>query len=118
MNAMFDIGYLAGGSQYWGPNKGEVIVNTVVRKGYGWQCRNVGQLLENFTFETAEQSLGMKYVMNDGMKDVAAGKKLIRKNPELLDRWFGRSGNYRTGGVMTASGDERAHAVIAEALEM
>ncbi len=116
MNILYNIRYLAGGEKYWGPDKGEVIVDTVARKGYAWACPNVGQFLKNYTWKPKEQSLIMKYAMVDKMDDLAAGKKIIRDNPDLLKRWFERSGIYETGGIRTADGKKNAYGVIAQAL--
>ncbi len=116
MNIMYHIRYLSGGTKYWGPNKGQVTVNTLARAGYAWACPNVGQFLENYDWTPKEQSQIMDWNMNHDTKPLAAGKRLIRENPKLLQRWFGRSGNYQTGGVTTADGKHPAAAVIAHAL--
>jgi len=92
MNINHDMEYLAGGAQYWGPNKGEVIVNTVTPTGFAWACQNIGQFLDNYDWTVEEQSLAMGYVNNDGMEPLEAGKKVIRKNPQMIERWFARSG--------------------------
>jgi len=116
MNVMYDIRYLSGGADYWGPNKGEVIVDTVARKGYIWACPNIGQFLDNYDFTVKEQSTIMDYHANKDMDYLDAEKKLIRDNPELLDRWFNRSGIYQTGRIKTADGEHNARDVIAKAL--
>ncbi len=116
MNVMYDIRYLAGGAKYWGPNKGEVIVNTLARTGYAWDCPNVGQFLDNYKWTPKEQSAAMAYVLNDKMDYLDAGKKLIREHPDLLERWFDQSGIYQTGGITTADGKKAAREVVAHAL--
>lgn len=116
MNINYDLEYLSGGEQYWGPNKGEVIVNTVTQAGYAWACPNVGQFLDNYDWTVEEQSLGMGYVNNEDMEPLAAGKKVIRQNPEMLERWFGQSGIYQTGGITKADGEGDPAAVISKQL--
>ncbi|MEF8834249.1 MAG: ABC transporter substrate-binding protein [Halofilum sp. (in: g-proteobacteria)] len=116
MNINHDMEYLAGGEDYWGPNKGEVIVNTVTPTGFAWACSNAGQFLDNYDWTVEEQSLAMGYVNNDGMEPLEAGKKVIRENPQMIERWFGRSGIYQTGGVRSADGENNAEATISEAL--
>lgn len=116
MNINHDLEYLAGGEAYWGPNKGEVIVNTVTRPGFAWACPNVGQFLDNYDWTVEEQSLAMGYVNNDDMDPLAAGKRVIRENPAMLERWFGRSGIYQTGGIRQADGEGDPQRTIAEAL--
>lgn len=118
MNINYDIEYLAGGADYWGPNKGEVIVNTVTPTGFAWACPNVGQFLDNYNWTVEEQSLAMGYVNNDGMEPLEAGKKVIRENPQMLERWFGRSGIYQTGGIETADGERDPAAIISKELDL
>ncbi|SDG06857.1 glycine betaine/proline transport system substrate-binding protein [Limimonas halophila] len=117
MNINHDIKYLEGAAEYWGPNKGEVIVQTVTREGYAWACPNVGQFLDNYDWTVDEQSLAMEYVQNQEMEALAAGKRMIRENPEMLDRWFDRSGIYQTGGITTLNGEKAAKPIIAKAVK-
>ena len=116
MNINHDLEYLSGGADYWGPNKGEVIVNTVTRTGYAWACTNVGQFLDNYVWTVEEQSLAMGYVNNEDMEPLAAGKRVIRENPAMLERWFARSGIYKTGGIDDAAGERDALPVVEKAL--
>jgi len=118
MNIMYDMRYLAGASDYWGPNKGEVIVNTVVRSGYAWSCPNVGQFLDNYKWRPQEQSLVMHWVLNEDIDYLDAGKRIVRENPELLERWLQASGIYQTGGIRTADGEQHAYELIADAMDL
>ncbi len=115
MNINHDMEYLAGGAEYWGPNKGEVIVNTVTPTGYAWACSNMGQFLDNYNWTVEEQSLAMGYVSNDDMDPLEAGKKVIRENPHMIERWFRQSGIYQTGEIKAADGSE-AEDLVREAL--
>ncbi len=65
MNINIDMKFLKGGADYWGPNQGGATVYSLVRKGYAWQCPNVGQFLENYTYTVEEQSKMAGYVIND-----------------------------------------------------
>lgn len=116
MNLNIDLQFLQGGAEYWGPNQGGATVYTLARRGYAWQCPNVGQFLENYTFTVAEQSQMAGYVINEEMDYAEAGRKLIEDKPELLDRWLGDGGTYQTGPVKTADGNQNAREVVAEAL--
>lgn len=118
MNINYDMKYLSGGAQYWGPNKGEVIVKTVSQSGFAWACPNAGQFLANYEWTVDEQSLGMKYVRNDEMKPLEAAKAVIRENPEMVTRWLNQSGIYQTGGITTQDGSESATAIIQNALDL
>ena len=116
MNLNIDLQFLQGGADYWGPNQGGATVYTLARKGYAWQCPNVGQFLENYTYTVEEQSAMAGYVINEEMDYAEAGRKLIKEKPELLDRWFGDGGTYQTGPVKTADGSQNAKEVVTKAL--
>ncbi len=116
MTLDLDMRFLRGGADYWGPNQGGANVHTITRAGYAWNCPNVGQFLENYRFTVAEQSRLAGYVSNDGMNPAAAGRRLIEENPELLERWFGQGGTYRTGAVRSVDGERSAKAALSEAL--
>ena len=47
MNMRFDLKYLSGGDQVFGPNFGGATIYTVTRKGYSSDCPNLGRLLNN-----------------------------------------------------------------------
>src|SRR2546423_1184839 len=50
MNTKFDMKYLSGGDDVFGPNYGGATVYTNTRAGYVGECPNVGTLLKNLTF--------------------------------------------------------------------
>lgn len=120
MNVNFDMEFLDGGEDYWGPEQGYATVRTMAREGYAWDCPNVGQFLENYEFTVEEQAEMGDYILNDEMDYDEAGRKLIEDRPELLERWFEPAvdGTYQTGAVKTADGDEDALPVIEDALDM
>lgn len=116
MNINYDIEYLSGGENYWGKNKGRIILNTVATKGFAWKCPNVGQFLENYKWTPDELSQAMLEVSNNDVKALKAGKAMVKNDPELLDRWFEDDGVYQSGPVKTADGEKDAKGVIAQAL--
>ena len=116
MNINIDLKFLNGGADYWGPNQGGATVYTLSRTGYAWECPNVGQFLENYSYTVEEQSKMAGYVINEEMDYAEAGRKLIQEKPELLERWFGQGGTYQTGPVKTADGSDNAKGVVMEAL--
>jgi len=118
MNLNIDLKLLKGGADYWGPNQGGATVYTQVREGYAWECPNVGQFLENYTYTVDEQSKLAGYVINQDMDYAEAGRKLIKEQPELLERWFGQGGTYQTGAVKNADGSQKAKGVVQKALGM
>ena len=54
MNSNFDMAYLSGGDEIFGPNYGGATVYTNVRQGYLQECPNVGKLLQNLLLRLVE----------------------------------------------------------------
>src|SRR6056297_850105 len=50
MNANFDLTYLEGGDDWFGPDLGGATVHTNTRAGYVEECPNVGAFLQNLVF--------------------------------------------------------------------
>ncbi|MEL7400177.1 MAG: choline ABC transporter substrate-binding protein [Pseudomonadota bacterium] len=105
MNANFDLAYLEGGDDFFGPNLGGAVVETNVRKGYAEACPNVGQFLKNLTFTLQAENEIMAAILDDGQKPQAAAKAWIKKNPEVLERWL--------AGVTTKDGAVALESAIA-----
>ena len=80
MNTNFEIAYLTGGDDVFGPNFGGATVYTNVRKGYLQECPNVGKLLQNLVFTLPMESEIMGGILDDGKEaedaadDVAEGQ--------------------------------------------
>ena len=66
MNVKFDIAYLEGGDDFFGPNFGGATVLTNVRAGYTKECANVGKLLQNLVFALPMESEIMGKILDDG----------------------------------------------------
>lgn len=88
MNRRFDMAYLAGGDDYFGPNYGGATVHTLAHEGYTQRCSNVGRLLNNMTFSLDLENEMMGYMLDDGMDPQAAARKVLRGNPQLLEQWL------------------------------
>lgn len=108
MNANFDLAYLDGGDDYFGPNYGGATVHTNVRKGYAEECANVGRLLTNQTFTLAMENEVMALILDEGMRPNDAATQWLVANPEVLDVWL--------DGVTTLDG-EAAAPVAKDALQ-
>lgn len=108
MNANFDLAYLDGGDDYFGPNYGGATVHTNVRKGYAEECANVGRLLTNQTFTLAMENEVMALILDEGMRPNDAATQWLAANPEVLDVWL--------DGVTTLDG-EAAAPVAKDALQ-
>jgi len=88
MNANFELAYLEGGDDFFGPNYGGANVHTNVRKNYTTECKNVGKLLTNLTFTLPMENEVMALIIDEGKKPEAAAKEWIKKNPAALDAWL------------------------------
>lgn len=103
MNANFELAYLAGGDEWFGPNFGGATVYTNVRAGYGAECANVGTLLNNLDFTLAMENEIMGAILDDGEDPDDAATAWLKKNPGVLDGWL--------AGVTTFDGAEGLSAV-------
>ena len=88
MNANFDMGYLEGGDDWFGPNLGGATVFTNTRAGYVGECPNVGKLLENLSFSLATENEIMGAILNDGEDPEDAAKAWLAGNSGVLDAWL------------------------------
>lgn len=102
MNANFDLTYLEGGDDFFGPNLGGATVYTNTRAGFSEECPNLGKLLNNMEFTLAMENEIMGKILDDGMDPEEAAKGWIKANPEVLDTWL--------AGVTTKDGDDAAEA--------
>ena len=102
MNTQFDITYLDGGDEVFGPNHGAAQVLTVVPPDYEARCPNVGTLLNNLQFSVEIESQLMDEVLQKQDPMVVA-RNWIKANPAVLDQWL--------DGVTTFDGHDGLAAV-------
>lgn len=105
MNVKFDLTYLEGGDDYFGPNYGGATVYTNVRAGYAKDCPNVGRLLGNLAFTLPMEGAVMGSILDDGEEPNAAASAWLKANPAVLDGWL--------DGVTTLDGQPGLAAVKA-----
>ncbi|MGD9509490.1 MAG: choline ABC transporter substrate-binding protein [Geminicoccaceae bacterium] len=103
MNTRFNLTYLTGGDEVFGPDFGGATVYTNVRKGYLQECPNVGKLLQNLAFTLPMESSVMGGILDDGEEPEAAAKTWLGDNPSVLDGWL--------AGVTTFDGQDGLAAV-------
>lgn len=96
MNANFDMVYLSGGDDWFGPDYGGATVYTNVRAGYTDECPNVGKLLNNLEFTLKMENEVMKGILDDGKEPNTAASDWLKANPAILDKWL--------AGVTTVDG--------------
>ncbi len=105
MNANFEMGYLTGGDDYFGPNLGGATVLTNTRAGYVDECKNVGKLLGNLEFTLAMENEIMGAILNDGEDAQDAAAAWLKANPDAYMGWL--------DGVTTMDGGDAVAAVKA-----
>ncbi|MEP3048416.1 MAG: choline ABC transporter substrate-binding protein [Roseibium sp.] len=88
MNANFEMAYLEGGDDIFGPNLGGATVHTNVRAGYTEECENVGKLLKNLEFSLAMENEIMGAILNDGEDPEAAAKAWLKVHPATFESWL------------------------------
>ncbi|GKX33500.1 MAG: glycine/betaine ABC transporter substrate-binding protein [Rhizobiaceae bacterium MnEN-MB40S] len=103
MNANFDLTYLSGGDDVFGPDFGGATVYTNVRAGYTDDCPNVGQFLKNLKFTLAMENEIMGAILDDGEDPQDAAKAWLKANPDVLAPWL--------EGVTTLDGGDAMPAV-------
>ncbi|MCP5038829.1 MAG: choline ABC transporter substrate-binding protein [Rhodobacteraceae bacterium] len=105
MNANFDMGYLTGGDDYFGPDFGGATVYTNTRTGYVAECANVGTLLGNLKFTLAMENEIMAAILDEGEDPTDAAAAWLKANPDAFTAWL--------DGVTTLDGGDAGAAVKA-----
>ncbi len=108
MNSSFELTYLAGGDDWFGPDFGGAIVATNTRKGYATECPNTGKFLQNLGFSLQMENEIMGAILNDNTDPVEAAKAWLAANPATWEAWL--------DGVTTKDGGD-AKAAVAAALQ-
>lgn len=88
MNANFELTYLTGGDDFFGPNFGGADVFTNTRKGYSKSCPNVGKLLSNLQFTLEMENEIMSAILDDGEDADKAARTWLKANMGVLDGWL------------------------------
>ncbi len=105
MNANFEMTYLTGGDDWFGPDFGGATVYTNVRAGLAAECPNVGKLLGNLVFSLPMENEIMGAILNDGEDPNDAAKAWLAANQDVLGPWL--------EGVTTRDGGDAMAAVNA-----
>jgi len=96
MNMRFDLKYLAGGDEFFGPNYGGATIYTVTRRGYSAECPNVGRLLANLKFTLRGESEMMAAILDQHEPPDIAATEWLKANPTAVKAWL--------AGVLTFDG--------------
>lgn len=103
MNTNFDIAYLEGADDYFGPDLGGATVYTNTRAGYTEACPNVGALLGNLSFTLEMENQLMGEIMDEGADPRDAARAYLQAHPQVLETWL--------EGVTTREGEPGLAAV-------
>jgi glycine betaine/proline transport system substrate-binding protein len=103
MNMRFDLKYLAGGDEVFGPNFGGATIYTVTRKGYSAECPNIGRLLTNLKFTLRGESEMMAAILDRHEAPETAATQWLKANPTTTKAWL--------DGVLTFEGRPAATAL-------
>lgn len=105
MNLRFQLTYLTGSRDAFGPNEGAASVSAVIAPGYQQECPNIARLLHNLRFDAGGVGELMEPIMNHGEPtEVARG--WLKKHPGRLRDWL--------DGVTTLDGQNGLAAVQAQ----
>ncbi|MDJ1007783.1 MAG: choline ABC transporter substrate-binding protein [Paracoccaceae bacterium] len=105
MNANFDMSYLTGGDDWFGPDLGGATVFTNTTAGFSEACPNLGTFLQNLEFSLAMENEIMGAILNDGEDPAEAAMAWLSANPDVALAWV--------EGVTTKDGGDAAEAVSA-----
>lgn len=93
MNVKYQMEYLSGGDDVFGPNFGGAVVYTNERAGWAEQCPNAAKLVANMKFSVDQENLVMDKILNDGEDATKASDDWLKANPAAIEGW--------TAGVTT-----------------
>jgi glycine betaine/proline transport system substrate-binding protein len=88
MNRNFEITYLSGGDDYFGPDYGGAEVYTLARTGWSEECPNAAQFFRNLVFTVEMENEMMAKILDEGKEPQEAAAEFIKENPETLEPWL------------------------------
>jgi glycine betaine/proline transport system substrate-binding protein len=103
MNSKYQMSYLAGGDDVFGPNYGGATVFTNVRANYLTECPNVGALIKNLKFTLPMENEVMGKILFDSEDPAKAAEDWLKANPDAWAGWL--------NGVTTFDGQPGLDAV-------
>jgi glycine betaine/proline transport system substrate-binding protein len=103
MNANFELTYLEGGDDFFGPDLGGATVHTNTRAGYVGECPNIGKLLGNMEFTLAMENEIMGSILDDGNDPEEAAAMWIKANSDVLGGWLDGVTTKDGGDAMAAA---------------
>lgn len=105
MNTRFEMSYLSGGDEYFGPDYGSAEVWTGLRPDYADQCPNALKFFQNLRFTPETLSANMQKVLDDNKTGQEVALESLKQNDSILGEWL--------DGVTAADGSDGLAAVKA-----
>lgn len=105
MNARFEMSYLSGGDDIFGPNFGGATIYTNTRKNLSADCPNLGKFVHNLKFTLPFENEIMGDILDNGAEAKDAAKAWLKAHPDTLTPWL--------AGVTTRDGKDGLTAVKA-----
>lgn len=106
MNTQFEITYLSGGDEIFGPNYGGAEVYTLARTGWPEECPNAARLFKQLTFTVDAENEMMNAILNEDQSPDEAATAWLKANPDAIGPWL--------DGVTTLDGQPGLEAVQAK----
>lgn len=102
MNVKFDMAYLSGGDDVFGPDFGGASVYTNVRKGYAEACPNAGRFVANLKFTLTMENEVMGKILDDGQDAEDAARSWLAGHPDVVAGWISGVTAFDGGDAGTA----------------
>lgn len=108
MNARYEMSYLSGGDEVFGPNFGGATIYTNTRKNLAADCPNLGRFVHNLKFTLPFENEIMGEILDNGAEAKDAAKAWLKAHPDTLTPWLEgvttRDGKDGLAAVKTALG--------------
>jgi glycine betaine/proline transport system substrate-binding protein len=88
MNLKYEIAYLAGAEEYFGPDYGGATVRTLARTEFLDRCPNLRTFFSQLVFSLDLENRMMQAITDEGQAPEAAARAWLSANPDTLDRWL------------------------------
>lgn len=88
MNTRFNITYLPGGDDFFGPDLGGATIYTNIRAGFAEECPNIGKFLENLVFTLEMENEIMNSILGDGADPHDAARAWLAAHPDTWQAWL------------------------------
>lgn len=88
MNVNFDVEYLEGTDDYFGPNYGSSSVYTVARSNFASQCPNLTAFFTNLRFSVDMENELMGLILDQGFSPKRAARKWLASHSNALEPWL------------------------------